>query len=60
MDDKLDLVNTQSELRNIFSEQLTAAELRQPVEQQGEIITERVARGLQSRPAFAQVLYTSS
>ncbi|KAL8293054.1 hypothetical protein RQP46_000748 [Phenoliferia psychrophenolica] len=54
-DDKLDLVNTQDGMRTTFSEKLSAGEMRLTAEKQGELITTRVARGLENRPAFAQL-----
>ncbi|GAA6006390.1 uncharacterized protein JCM10292_002672 [Rhodotorula paludigena] len=56
LDDNLDLVNTQQNLRKIFSSLLSGSEARLQPAEQGEVISARVAPALEDRPALAQHL----
>lgn len=55
VDDIIDLVNSQEELCSVFSATLSGGESRQSVEDRSQTVTDRVAPGLASRPAFAEV-----
>lgn len=55
VDDKLDLVNSQVELKENFNDILSGSENRLSLEEKSEIIAARVAPILADRPAFAQV-----
>ncbi|ORY72608.1 methyltransferase type 11 [Leucosporidium creatinivorum] len=55
VDDKLDLVNSQVELKENFNDILSGSENRLSLEEKSEIIAARVAPILADRPAFAQL-----
>jgi len=60
VDDKLDLVNSQVELKEKFTDILSGSESRLSLEEKSEVIAARVAPILADRPAFAQVRFVST